>query len=65
MIRDPETPENMRITVELEDGTKHERCDTTSQPFGQEGIRVIAVWVGDEIEVFPLERVKSLILHWD
>jgi hypothetical protein len=54
----------MTLTVELDDGTIHERCDTTSNPFGQKE-RVCSVWVGDEVKVYPMERVKCITLHWD
>lgn len=64
MIKDPETPENICITVELEDGTLHEKCDTTSQPLGQDGLRIVAVWVDGMVRIYPLERVKAITLHF-
>ncbi len=64
MIKDPNF-EMLRISVELNDGTKHERCDTTSKPFGGEGHAVVAVWVGEVIKIYPMAQVKSMTLHFD
>lgn len=62
-IKVPANMESLSLTVTLRDGTVIGPADTSSQPFGQSE-RVVAVWQGDALVMFPMELVAKVELHF-
>lgn len=52
-----ESPEQIVMTVKLKTGETFEGCDLSQNPFGEHD-RVVAVWIGDKIRVFPMGDVE-------
>ena len=62
-IIDPKNSGSLRLTVTLRDGTVLGPADTTSSPFGQSE-RIVAIWVGDTIAIYPIELVAKVEMQF-
>lgn len=58
-LKIPHDMNTLRLTVTLKDGTVIGPADTTQQPFGSSE-RIVAVWQGDVVAVYPLDLVQKV-----
>lgn len=62
-IKVPESMAPLSLTVTLRDGTVIGPADTTNKPFG-ESERVVGVWQGDTLVLYPMELVAKVEMHF-
>ena len=58
-IKTPHDMDTLQLTVTLKDGTVIGPADTTQQPFGNSE-RIVAVWQGDVVAIYPLDLVQKV-----
>ena len=64
MIRKVENTESLSVSVYLKNGAVYTRCDVTDKLMGEHE-RFISFWYEDSILIFPLERVKRIVFHFE
>jgi|JI9StandDraft_2_1071091.scaffolds.fasta_scaffold373214_1 hypothetical protein len=62
-IKVPGNMESLSLTVTLRDGTVIGPADTSNQPFGQSE-RVVVIWQGDTLVMYPMELVAKVEMHF-
>lgn len=62
-VKVPGNMDSLSLTITLRDGTVIGPADTSSQPFGQSE-RVVGVWQGDALVLYPMELVAKVEMHF-
>jgi hypothetical protein len=61
MIKKPENPDNLCISVYLKDGTSYLEKDIPPQPFGKNDT-IVSFWYNDKLVGIPMSEVSRVEL---